>query len=108
MLLVLASLSVTGFCGSAHATGQTDIAAYGEDACCFSAGEKQCPAAPVHEHEVPDHCDSSCNCPCHAPLTAQLFQLICSRRADFLVLSDSFQAVPEVYLPKFIPPHILV
>ncbi|KAF0220110.1 MAG: hypothetical protein FD174_1555 [Geobacteraceae bacterium] len=108
LLMVIISMSVTGFCRSAHAADPSCDTTYDMAPGTYSAIEKQCPSCPVDEHSVPDHCDSSCHCPCHAPLTAQPVQVVCSRQIAPLVFPEPFKALPEVYLPKFIPPHILV
>lgn len=107
MVMVLLTMSVTGFCRSACATEQPGDAKY-EHGGYLSAFEKGCPSCPIDEHSTADHCDSSCHCACHAPLTAQPVQVVCSQLIAPLVFPELFKALPEVYLSKFIPPHILV
>lgn len=67
----------------------------------------QCPSAPHEQHKDYDGCDICCNCSCHAPLTAQPFQLSYNPMVLDLNTSDPFKYLPEVYLSKFIPPQIL-
>ena len=105
MVIVMLAISVTGFCRSAHAA-ELSFDAH-SDSSYLCAIEKDCPSCPVGEQSTPDHCDSSCNCPCHAPLTAQSVQVVCSQTIAPLVFPEPFKALPEVYLSKFIPPHIL-
>lgn len=100
MVAVLLTLSVTGFCRSAHAL---EISG-GEPAGC-SAAEKSCPCSPSHEDGTTDHCGACCNCPCHAPLSAQPVRLTTSQLMVPLHLHESFTYLPEVVLPKFIPPQ---
>jgi hypothetical protein len=68
--------------------------------------EKACPSCPIDENTVTDHCDSSCYCACHAPLPGQTLRTAYSQLITFLVFAEPFKAVPEVFLPKFIPPQI--
>jgi hypothetical protein len=108
MVMVMFTISVTGFCRSACATELPSDTKYEHGTGYLSAIEKGCPFCPIDQHSVPDHCDSSCHCPCHAPLTEQPGQLVCSQQISPLVFPEPFKALPEVYLSKFIPPHILV
>lgn len=113
MVLLLVTLSVTGFCRNAFSSelpsdstfsssitkgaGNTAILAFG--ACC--------PVDPEHDHSLPDHCDSSCNCACHAPLMVHPVQLVCRSLVTPLVFHETTSYPPEVYLSKFIPPENL-
>lgn len=107
MIIIMFAITVTGFCRGAHAAELSFDAPSEQSASYLNAVENQCPSCPIDEHSAPDHCDSSCNCPCHAPLTAQPVQVVCSQLITPLVFSEPFKAVPEVYLSKFIPPQNL-
>lgn len=107
MIIVIFAISAAGFCRNAHAAELSFDATYEHSISYLSASEKQCPSCPIDEHSTPDHCDSSCYCSCHAPLTAQPVQVVCSQQMTPLVFPEPFKALPEVYLSKFIPPHII-
>jgi len=106
MLMVVFTISVAGFCRSAH-SAEASVSDYSSnDACYYSDIEKGCPCGPIDDHAVPDHCDSACNCPCHAPLTLQPVRVVCAQEISPLLFSEPFKATPEVFLSKFIPPQI--
>jgi hypothetical protein len=107
MVIVVFTISAAGFCRSAHAAELSVDAVSPHGVSYLSAIEKGCPYCPVDEHSVPDHCDSSCHCPCHASLTAQPVQIVCSQQISPLVFPEPFKFLPEVYLSKFIPPQNL-
>lgn len=108
MIIVMLAISVTGFCRGAHAAELSFDATFEHSASYLNAVENQCPSCPIDEHSTPDHCDSSCHCPCHAPLTVQTVQVGYSPQGTPFTFFEPFKALPEVYLSKFIPPHILV
>ena len=103
MVMVVFTISVTGIYRNAH---DTDLTGYAK--CEQGTGHLSAIPSPVDEHSVPDHNDSSCYCPGHAPLMEQPIQLVCSQLISPLEFHEPFKAIPEVYLPKYIPPHILV
>ena len=107
MLLVMLTISLNGLaytsCAS-EAPGAAEFAAAADGAGC---GDGSFPVSPTDEHSVPDHNDSGCACPCHASLTVHPFQVTCSLQVVRLNYHYPFKALPEVFLPKFVPPHIL-
>ena len=107
MVVVMITISLTGIYRSAVTTGYAGDVKYGQCAGSPSPIEKACPSCPIDDHSVPDHCDSSCYNPCHAPFTAQPVQIVCLQLISPLEFYEPFKALPEVYLPKFILPHIL-
>ena len=107
MALVMFTIAVTGIYRDMHDTEPTGCAKY-EQCTGYLSADTGSTSCPVDEHSVPDHNDSSCYCPGHAPLTMQPIQLICSQLMSPLEFHEPFKAIPEVYLPKYIPPHILV
>ncbi len=108
MVVVIFTISVTGFTRISESGESAKYTSYSPGGTYHSSVEIQHPSCPVDEHSVPDHCDSSCHCPSHAPLTVQPIQVICSQLITPFVFLEPFKALPEVYLPKFIPPDILV
>lgn len=107
MVVVMFTISVTGIYRSALATECPGDVKYGQCAGSPSPVEKACPSCPVDDHSVPDHCDSSCYSPRHAPLTVPAVQIVYLPLISQLEFYEPFKALPEVYLPKFIPPDIL-
>ena len=65
------------------------------------------PCCPVddHDHTDVDHCTSCLHCACNAPLAALETVLIYAPSISLLNPIDRFNHLPEVYLPKFIPPQ---
>lgn len=61
--------------------------------------------APQEQHRDYDGCDTCINCACHAPITVAPFKLGYTPSICSLTFSDPFQSLPEIYLPKFIPPQ---
>ena len=64
------------------------------------------PCTPFEHHQDNDGCDSCVNCACHASLTIQPIQLGYNPVISNLQIFEPFRFLPEVYLPKFIPPQI--
>lgn len=64
-----------------------------------------CPSQPSGHPQDSDECDDCYNCACHAPSTIQIFRLNYNPVIRNLGSSDSFKHLPEVFLPKFIPPQ---
>ena len=105
MVVGILAISVTGFSRISCAGESAKDTTWGG---YLSALDKQHTSCPVDEHSVPDHRDSSCHCPGHAPLTEQPIQISCSQLITPFEFPEPFKALPEVYLPKYIPPDILV
>lgn len=106
IVMAIFTVSVSGFCPGEIAASSAIAAEYRNDGDGCDQHWKGSHACPVDEHSIPGHCDSNCDCPCHAQLTADLFQIICSRQVVPLDIHEPFRALPEVYLPRFVPPHI--
>jgi len=110
MALVMFVISATGVYHSACAdelpVRATVAAKHEKSADVVSQIKKDCPSCPADNQSSPDRCDSTCHCPCHAPLMAQPVQIASSQQITPLLFCESFKALPEVYLSKFIPPHI--
>lgn len=107
MVMVIVTMTVASFCRSAHASEPPGDAPYGHCAGSLGAVDGECPDCPGDEHSLPDHCDSCCHCPCHAPLAPDQVSAGFFPQIALIIFREPFTALPEVYLPKFIPPHIL-
>jgi len=108
LLLVVILTAVThGVCENAHASQvQPTVASeHASQSEVFASG--QCPCCPLEHEENPDVCDSCINCLCHASLTIPHFRLTYNPVILDLKGSHPFRHLPDVYLPKFIPPQNL-
>jgi hypothetical protein len=108
MIMAILAISMSGFCRAGIAASPPCAAEYHIDKYNCDQHDKDSSACPADEHSVPGHCDSNCDCPCHAQLTAQPVQVVCLQPVAPLEFHEPFMSLPEVYLSKFIPPHILV
>ena len=64
-----------------------------------------CPHCP--DGFTPDEHDHVCvSCPCHAPLTSIFIQPVYAPTITCFTASDPFHYLPDVFLPKFVPPQI--
>jgi hypothetical protein len=106
LMLLLLSVTIGGVHGTAHAQTQAAGADVHESA-ADGATTHHCPCSPLEQHTDDDGCDCCVNCACHAPLTIRPFQLSYSPLVQDLDPAEPFSHLPEVYLPKFIPPQIL-
>jgi hypothetical protein len=108
LLLVALIVIVHGVHESAHAM-QDSVLASGDSVITHGqpSAPQNCPCAPPMEHKDYDGCDTCINCACHAMLAVP--QLVLNYNPIILDLrfSDPYQYLPEVFLPKFIPPQIL-
>ena len=96
-------------CKETHAAQQS-WGTHGQVACdaLTGADADHCPSCPSHDQTDSDHCASSCDCSCHLSVTVPPVSIRFSPVVTDLVFFEPFTALPEVYLSKFIPPHILV
>jgi len=108
LLVIMLTVTINGVHASAHDLDSHLSAANGQTSPLEISASHQCPCCPVEQHNDCDDCDACINCVCHAPLTIQAFQLNYNPNIWDLSTSDPFKHLPEVYLSKFIPPHILV
>lgn len=106
MVIVILSIAVNGFCQSSDTVKFPVAAKNIQKVTDISSNDTQSPESPVNKSAHPDHCNSSCYCSCHAPLTLQSERLCYSPSIDPLSSFEPFKAIPEVYLSKFIPPQI--
>lgn len=104
-MLVMFTISVTGFCPSAHSFEPPSHMDNAQAQCPSNVSEGHCPCCPAEEHPLPGSCDSSCHCSCHAPLTPQRINIASVLQISPLVFSEPFKALPEVFLSKFVPPQ---
>jgi len=108
-LLLAITLTVTVNCviSSAHALEREAAAAGQLVSQCQVSDAHHCPCAPaggLHDHDQ-DDCDDCCGCACHLSLITEHFHFSYNPVMSDLQVSDPFQYLPEVYLPKFIPPQ---
>ena len=104
LLLVLLVTSINGVHDSTHAL-PSQTTAVGEQASLATDSTHSCPCDSDNQHEDCDGCDTCVNCSCHAPLTMQPFQLRYAPLIITLSSADPFAHLPEVFLPKFVPPQ---
>lgn len=104
LLLIMLTVMGNGVHESAYAT-YTHVTAAGECSSRTEVFESQhCPCAPLGQHNDCDDCDTCVNCPCHAPLAVQPFNIGYNPVELDLSRFDQFNFLPEVYLSLFIPP----
>ncbi|HEY6837326.1 MAG TPA: hypothetical protein VI389_01150 [Geobacteraceae bacterium] len=106
-LLVVVTVVATSFClcTEAHARHAEGIHGQETGDVTVAAAVDHCPSCPESEHTGADHCD--CACSCHLPVTVQPVHIRFSPAITLLIVSEPFNALPEVYLPKFVPPQNL-
>ena len=105
LLLIVTILAASGLCSclDSHAAQQSPTAAVTTEC----GGADHCPACPGDNHSDADHDAASCFCSCHLPLLVFPMEIQPSPIAGKLSFFERFTAVPEVFLPKFIPPQNL-
>jgi hypothetical protein len=105
LLAVILTSTIVCVAQSAHAMQSHALAAGDQVPQTEISTFNHCQSSPFQQHD--NGCDSTCNnCACHSPLTIQPKQL--SYNPFILVLHayEPFKFLPEVHLPKFIPPEI--
>lgn len=105
LFLVVMIFTASGLCSCLDSNAAQQSAAASVATEC--GGSAHCPACPGDDTPDSDHCASSCYCSCHLPLTVQTVQIEHSPVITELFFFESFTSIPEVYLPKFIPPQNL-
>lgn len=111
LLIVILTLSTAGLCRDACADeiAMDKSIKSASSAGSFFAAEKTVPICPYgQQSDNGNRCDSCRYCSCHAPLISQPVQVVYSAQVIYITSSEPFKAFPEVYLSKFVPPHILV
>jgi len=105
LFLIVTILAASGLCSclDSHAAQQSTAASVAVE--CGAVDH--CPACPVDEHSDADHDAASCFCSCHLPLLELPMDIQPSPLAGKLSFFERFTVVPEVFLPKFIPPQNL-
>ena len=106
LMAIVLAVSALSLCPETDATEQSR-AAYRQAACEASSesAADHCPACPGGGHADEDQCASSCYCSCHLPVPEQSPMIGHSSIVADLIHFERFTALPEVYLPKFIPPQ---
>lgn len=106
--LLTVILSVTLLCvhDNAHAKQHQTIATAISAVHTELSSIQHCPCSPLEHDNDCDECDSCVDCACHAPVTIHQFQFSHHPIMALLTMIDPFKHLPEVFLTKFIPPHI--
>ena len=104
LVVVLVGTIHCGHEGTHAAPGKRAITGSLESALDLSA-DHQCPYAPLEHQTEDDGCDCCVNCACHAPLMTQPLLARYNPVIRELQPLEPFKLLPEVYLPKFIPPQ---
>jgi hypothetical protein len=107
-VILAAMLTVTVNCvhESAHAMQSQPSATDDRKSTPDISVTHHCPCSQHEQHDDNDDCDTCYNCACHTPSTMQPFQFGYNPLILELSTFDPFRHIPEVYLPKFIPPQI--
>lgn len=107
LLLIIAMLTVTALfpCMQDAAAEQSTGTQLQSFAAVDETAGDHCPHCPDQGHSDSGHCDSSCSCSCHPPVIGQPVRIRLDEIVIDLVFLEPFTALPEVYLPKYIPPQ---
>ena len=108
LLVVMLTVMVSSVYGSARAMQSHMTKVSGRVSHPGISAAHQCPCAPHEQHKDHDGCNTCMNSACHTPLAIQQFHLNYSPIISDLRMSDPLTHLPEVYIPKFIPPQNLV
>ncbi|HJV66113.1 MAG TPA: hypothetical protein VJ550_10300 [Geomonas sp.] len=109
-LLVLGffAMTMSVLVGNACAAGLAGQAKNGCSAGKLISVDKESPCCPCDDDDSPSgHCNPFCSCACHAHLPTEALLVVFTEVVTPLEFHEAPQAIPEVYLSKFIPPHIL-
>jgi len=108
LLVIMLTVMISGVHACAHGM-ESHLSAAGDNVSSLGiSASHHSPCSPVEQHNDCDDCDTCINCDFHSPLTNQPFQFDYNPNIRELSTSEPFKHLPEVYLSKFIPPHILV
>ena len=107
VLAVILTALTHGVCESAHASQGQSASATEQNSGHEISVSANSPCCPLEQHSDSDICDTCINCICHVSLAIQRFQFCYTPVIVDLKTSDPFRLMPEVYLPKFIPPQNL-
>ena len=104
LIVVLFSVTLHGVFESAHAF-EGHFSPTGEQVSAISAADG-CPCCPVGDHDS-DGCATCINCLCHTTIPLHPFYLSYSPILLHFQSWEPYRDLPEVYLPKFVPPQNL-
>ena len=110
LLAALTLMVIVTLCASVecHAVGPRDAGLHATTTVILPDTEHpDTPCCPIdgHGHADIDHCASCLHCACNALLAAKDTVLPYAPSVSLLNPIDRFNHLPEVYLPKFIPPQ---
>lgn len=105
--MLFLNLSASALFGAAHAAKESGHSSTHSISIFNVASNDHCPACPNEEHPTNDHSHPSCEH--HSSLFFGSQPLLISYIPNITIhtLAEPFNALPEVYLEKFIPPQIL-
>lgn len=106
--MMFLNLSVSALLGAAHAAKESGHSSTHSISIFNVVSNDHCPACPTEEHPSNDHSHPSCEH--HSSLYFGSQPLLISYKPHIIIhtSAEPFNALPEVYLEKFIPPQILV
>lgn len=103
-IAMLASL-IGGICGDVHADGHSASShvAYCSAPPCDNGNAS--PSHPENDHPNDSHCEDCCSCSCHSYSHAGGIVIKHAPFVATLITYEPFTAIPEVVIPKFVPPE---
>jgi len=105
--MLFLNLSASALFGAAHAAKELGYSSSHNISIFNVVSNDHCPACPNEDHPNNDHSHPSCEH--HSSLYLGCGPLLISYNPYITIhtIFDPFNALPEVYLEKFIPPQIL-
>lgn len=109
ILLVVSLLAsfIGGVCGDVHAESYCSVDTVTTCSALDTNAAGGSPCTPDSDHPDSGHCDDCCSCPCHTCSHDCAVTIKHSPFVASLVTFEPFSAVPEVVIPKFVPPENL-
>jgi hypothetical protein len=105
LFVVMLSATINCMHETLHTTQGHMTTAWNQATSSDVSAHDPCPFPPLEKHKDCKGCDTCFNCACHAPLAIQPFELHYHPMAFNWTSFDPFKHLPEVILPKFIPPE---
>jgi hypothetical protein len=105
-LVIILSVTFVGMFNSVHAMPLHASAAANHTHHSILSSLQKAPGNPIEHHQRSHDCDTCINCPCYSALPAQTIKFDYNPVVMSIRSIDSFQKLPKVFIPKFIPPRI--
>ena len=106
--MLFLNLSASTLFGAAHAAKESGHSSTHKISVFDVAGDDHCPACPNEKHTTSDHSHPSCEHHSSFYFCSQPLLISYIPNITVHTLVEPYNALPEVYLDKFIPPRILV